>query len=711
MSHEPDELEYLAPDFEPSTLTVPRLRNILLAHSINYPSSAKKPQLIQLFNEHVAAQAKKILTARAKTKRSTRGIVDVPSSQASTVDDEEEEARPQPPPTTSRTRSSRRVNRHEEEDADATLLAPTPARARRTTSKDARSSEPEPEERPAARKSRKSRTPVAVKAEEEQVSEPWRSLKAQDVDSPFTTDNPFQSGSSPPAEARSNSRRRRSSIGPVKDKRKSASTRRKTDGPKAVKQEDDFQPPSRSTFEMPVARVRRNKKEEQYEDEVPAGEEFTPEETLDFATTDQHENAVVRHRRKHNPISPLIKIAPLSMIGVMLAGCSYLWRQEKLDVGFCGIGKAASGELGGVVIPDWAEVVRPQCEPCPPHAYCHQNLGASCDTDFILKPHPLSLGGLVPLPPTCEPDSEKAQRVVAVANRAIDELRDRNAKFECSEPLEEDGKPPASPAIPEEELKETMSAMRRKKMSQEAFDQLWEGAIGEILQREEIESNIDGANSHRRTLRSTSLAKTSLTCAIRQSIRHALVRYIWPIITLLLLTLTGIYTRYTITYNRITEEKAKKLASFALDRLHTQAALHAADSGAYPEGFLSMGHLRDDVLRDEFSAKRRNKIWERVKGKVEGNMNVRPAVREGRFGDVSRVWEWTGAVAPVGEDIVFGSADRRVSGGGGRYSMGAAGNNSPLTEYSTVPEVKRKGGGGGKEMVETRKWEESRPIY
>jgi len=152
---------------------------------------------------------------------------------------------------------------------------------------------------------------------------------------------------------------------------------------------------------------------------------------------------------------------------------------------------------------------------------------------------------------------------------------------------------------------------------------------------------------------------------------------------------------------------AKKLASFALDRLHTQAALHAADPGAYPEGFISMGHLRDDVLRDEFSASRRTKLWEKVQGKVEGNLNVRPMVREGRHGDVSRVWEWIGAVSAI-DDVTgrSGSSSRRQSS---RYSFGPVGGSSPMSELSTIPPpVKREESG---EMVERRKWEESRPIY
>jgi hypothetical protein len=492
MSHEQEELEYLSPDFEPSSLTVPRLRSILLAHSINYPSSAKKPQLIQLFNENVAPQAKKILSARSRTKRSTKGIVDVPSSQASAVDEEEQELIA-PPPTNSRTRSSRRTTRASE-DTDATLVAPTPVKARRGTSKHARTSDIEPEERPTQRRIRPSKTPV-VKVEDE-IEEPWQ--RRQDVDSPFTSDNPFQSGSSPPAEARSTSHRRRTSQGPTKEKRKSTS-RRKTDGVKVPQQEHDIKPPSRSTFEMPIARFGRKKKSfepEELDDEpVPAGEEFTPEETLDLVRERAKSGELVvvpPQRRKKQTSTSLAKIAPISIVLAMLGGFGFVWRQEKMEVGFCGIGREPSTELGDVKIPDWARALQPQCEPCPPHATCYQNLELRCDSDFILKPHPLSLSGLVPLPATCEPDSEKAQRIVTVAERAIDELRVRNAKFECGEALAKDGKPPTSPAIPENELKETMSAQKKRRMTDEEFDELWKGAIGEVLQRDEIVSDTDG---------------------------------------------------------------------------------------------------------------------------------------------------------------------------------------------------------------------------
>ena len=153
------------------------------------------------------------------------------------------------------------------------------------------------------------------------------------------------------------------------------------------------------------------------------------------------------------------------------------------------------------------------------------------------------------------------------------------------------------------------------------------------------------------------------------------------------------YAKYSIEWNRRTEEQAKQLASYALDRLATQAALHANQPDIYREPYIAMGHLRDDVLREEFSATRRGKLWEKVQKKVEGNSNIRPAVREGRHGDVSRVWEWVGAVRAIEDGRA--SSDKRDSS---RYSLGSVIGSSPSTEDQ-------------RDVSEIRNWEESRPIY
>lgn len=90
------------------------------------------------------------------------------------------------------------------------------------------------------------------------------------------------------------------------------------------------------------------------------------------------------------------------------------------------------------------------------------------------------------MPPTCEPDGEKVRRIKAVADRAVEELRERRAKFECGG-KEEGGEVVKTVEIGEEELKRRVGEKRRKGMGQAEFEELWAGAIGEIMGREEVE--------------------------------------------------------------------------------------------------------------------------------------------------------------------------------------------------------------------------------
>lgn len=122
----------------------------------------------------------------------------------------------------------------------------------------------------------------------------------------------------------------------------------------------------------------------------------------------------------------------------------------------------------------------------------------------------------------------------------------------------------------------------------------------------------------------------------------------------------GAYGQRRLVLGRETERKAKQLAGLALEKLSIQASLHAQDPAVFPDGYMSMTQLRDDVLRDDFSAARRKLLWEKVQKKVEANSNVRPMVRESRTGDVGRVWEWVGAVRMIESPAPAG--DRRKSG-------------------------------------------------
>ncbi|WEW58053.1 inner nuclear membrane protein enriched at telomere/subtelomere region [Emydomyces testavorans] len=712
-----DELAYLTPGFDLNSLTVPRLRSILVSHDVSYPTSAKKGQLIGIVESEVLPKAKQLLRQRDRIQRTSEGIIDMPSSQESVEEDDEEtrvrrRVRPPPaPPSTRKTRSrpTTRASTTEIDDASAT---PSTSRRKttRSTVKHPRASDTEEsreevhgvEATPKAtgRKLRKSEAYPTPQGSVPPAQETPVLVKHEDRgDSVFTDDNPFQSGSpieTPPVRSVSSELRRKSiprhstaATTALDGKRK-----RKTETPLStkIKQEDGIVVPTRSTFEIPVAGLKSLKAEEPEGDLVP-GEEFTPDEQL--ALTQEQatpQKAVVR--RKPSKQGGSTQIASWLVILTLLSGIGLWWRKEKIEIGYCGVGKP-HWSLEDTKIPQWASIVEPKCEPCPQHAFCYPDFEASCEQDFVLKPHPLSLGGLIPLPPTCEPDSDKLRRVKVVTDKAVDELRERRAKYECGEADKDGSKEVTSPEMTASELKQRVSKSKRKGMSDEEFEELWRGALGEITGREEVVTSTKGPTSAPIiTFSSSSLAKLSLACAVKRHLRLSLLAYRLPILLLALGASTIAYARSQILAKRSDAARVPFLVSMTLDRLATQAALHARGDALEP--WISVGQLRDDVLREELRKSRREELWNQVKRIVEGNANVRASVREGRGGDVSRVWEWIGGIKPIGGDLESPSLNR-LDGSRVRLSL-------LPTETEGVGEQTF----GNREM---KKWDEGRPVY
>ncbi|KAL1966281.1 hypothetical protein VTN77DRAFT_4634 [Rasamsonia byssochlamydoides] len=700
-----DDLDYLSPDFDLNSLTVPRLRAILVSHDVPYPASAKKAQLIRILEEEILPKAKKLLMERERVRRTSAGITDMSRPTTATNDDDGNDRESMPPPPTPSTTStarrgrSRPSTRASTADTEESIVPPTPGSTRRRparakhmeTGEDTISTPSVADATPRTRSTaRKLRMSEAIPSTE--ATEPSPSIKTESRDgSVFTDENPFQSGSSPTswdqtprARTLSGDRKPRSSPTVAKEER----LKRTSEVPVKVKQEDDF---TKSTFDFPVPRGRTPSpkvKEEWEDEEVPAGEEFTPEEQLALETEAAQTRDAVAARRRSQKQSRASRAGPWIVILSLLIGFGVWWRKEKIEIGFCGVGKP-HWSLVDTNVPDWVDILEPQCEPCPPHAFCYPEFEVQCERDFILKPHPLSLGGLVPLVPTCEPDSEKARRVKAVADRAVEELRDRRARYECG-----DGQEVKSAAISEPELKQAMAKKKRKGMSDAEFDDLWKGAIGEIVAREEVTSQ-QGPSSVL-ILSSTSLARLPIGCALRRHLRLSLLAYRLPLSILVVSMLALAYVRRQIQARRSDIARVPELVSTTLDRLSTQAALYAR--GEAPEPWIPIGQLRDDVLRSELRGSRREELWKRVRSVVEGNANVRAAVREGRGGEVSRVWEWIGG---IGGHL---DAVRRESGHV-RFSQ------SQSPGEAASEDRGESGDKGAQSPRESRKWNEGRPIY
>lgn len=149
-----------------------------------------------------------------------------------------------------------------------------------------------------------------------------------------------------------------------------------------------------------------------------------------------------------------------------------------------------------------------------------------------------------------------------------------------------------------------------------------------------------------------------------------------------------------------------ELVATTLDRLATQAALHAR--GGAREPYIPIGQLRDDVLRSELHGKRREKLWHRVRRVVEGNANVRAAVREGRSGDIARCWEWIGGIGSVntpGGGTELDTGSRRDSA---RFSLPSPSSNVDAENHHMITESKDDPATSPRQ---SRRWDEGRPIY
>jgi hypothetical protein len=190
-----------------------------------------------------------------------------------------------------------------------------------------------------------------------------------------------------------------------------------------------------------------------------------------------------------------------------------------------------------------------------------------------------------------------------------------------------------------------------------------------------------------KTYTSTSLARLPLQCAVRRSVRLSLERYRFPIGAVISLIVISLYGRYMLIKNQALAQQIPALVEAVLEKLARQQQISDEDE----DPFLSLPNLRDDVLRDVYSLRQRNEIFERVKAVVEQNSNVRVGVRESLHGEVGPTWEWVG---PLPGDGVR----RRRSG---RVSL--YGNEATKSEYDTP-------GSDDKSQVH-QKWEESRPIY
>ena len=110
---------------------------------------------------------------------------------------------------------------------------------------------------------------------------------------------------------------------------------------------------------------------------------------------------------------------------------------------------------------------------------------------------------------------------------------------------------------------------------------------------------------------------------------------------------TILYYRGRRARGKIEDGRVGELVQVAIEFLRNQEMAHHTDPVVAPQDYLSSVQLRDLVLQDEHSVKKRNRLWQGVENIVESNSNVRTNLEEVDGGDEMRVWRWVGSSGPL----------------------------------------------------------------
>lgn len=183
----------------------------------------------------------------------------------------------------------------------------------------------------------------------------------------------------------------------------------------------------------------------------------------------------------------------------------------------------------------------------------------------------------------------------------------------------------------------------------------------------------------------------------------------------MLALLSVLYGRRRYLVNRALAAQVPGLVDEVLDRLANQKEL-AFDDDDGADAFLFLPNLRDDVLRSLHRLADRERLWQRVRAVVEQNSNVRTGQREGRNGEVGRAWEWIGPTR-LGAGAGAGDSGNNNTGSGGarrRKTARVSWGPDPVVAAPARPfpaAGDSVSAGLERNVVQHRKWEESRPIY
>ncbi|KAF9142627.1 inner nuclear membrane protein enriched at telomere/subtelomere region [Mortierella sp. GBA39] len=369
-----------------------------------------------------------------------------------------------------------------------------------------------------------------------------------------------------------------------------------------------------------------------------------------------------RGRDKEGP-----NLGPLKFI-LFLALLSFgLWyRQTRIDIGYCtrSIPTPPSNKhlTTKQVLVKW---LYPTCIACPDHAKCTSpGSDPLCPPEYILRPHPLSFGNILPLTPTCVLNKAQEYQSLQVADVAESILHKRAGREECRTSIRPQPSAElfARQRFSVNDLRKKIESLKDSSVSQEEFSQYWTLALNELYRRSStiiIEQGIS-----EKYLRSVKPARP-IFCRVRQGVLGWIDQLKEILLALLALGMGGLLTRNYILKRREEARIVQGLVEEVLSKLSEQADASAVDPIYYAHSFVPQIHLRDALLAHIHSPVRRQEIWEKVSVIVDKNANVRVSAQE-LHGEIYRAWEWIGASGVLSQKKgSLGASNRSASSAGG----------------------------------------------
>ncbi|KAF5102929.1 hypothetical protein D0Z00_000187 [Geotrichum galactomycetum] len=527
-------------DFNPKTLKVPELRRIFVFHSVSFPSSAKKSDLIEIFNREIATRAAQLKADFVNVAPEGKDIIKVPAAVPvqSTIEQ-----------TLSSSASSNKFVEADSETTASVKSKKTKSRAENPASSSVTTAEPEDiefseyihEEKITIENSvvviadsdDEVNTPEADSKKrplEDETAEPLRKKQELEGDvekEPVQTDSTSSAATSitplqqePPRTPAKQHANHASFHRPATSFKEEKYSSVRKQQPSSVGTGAGRRIKARESSASPVAAITKKepglaklpdspakvKDEPKEESKLTAAGSDSEEAETEISSAENESDGEIKKENTSEEeqeeseaasvIGQVLEGLLLILVVISLAFTARWFTAEQFKAGYCGVTEAPRSIQQWYYNPPqvWQDYVakdyivgraqqfideiRPQCVECPEHAVCSDGFRSECEPGYVKVESILSVGGYLPVPPYCKLDTSREDRFNKLKKKALEILRERNGRVICGTNI--DSKIEAS------ELRKLLFDLEKDTIDQAEFDDLWNNILIDIESESDI---------------------------------------------------------------------------------------------------------------------------------------------------------------------------------------------------------------------------------